>query len=495
MAAVPDARRGVGRHVRRLPAARARTGRDRAARRRTASSPDRLRFVLNLWFWPFGTTGTGAGAAVTFVPGGAVLDNLRRWLAFSTTTSLGFDIPRGLATAIALLLVGRPVLLALRRAARRAAFDAPCPSSRPRADGRVDRRQLTPVRTSTGPTARPGQPSVTGSPATPTRPARVARRVVAGACARRAAAGARALVVGGDTERRSCRPPPTAAVRRLAHVDGTRRRSRPGRRIADDEIDGGADLLVVGRAGGADAAVAVSVLTNTEPVKVLARGAAATDPDAWMERAVAVRDARRACMTVRADPDRLLAEIGSARLAVVGGLVLRAAARRTPVLLDGPVAAAAALIAYEAQPRAVRWWAAADLGTDPLHELALTRMGQQAGARPRDAASATDSPGCSPSRSSVPQPLGGARLGRWWHGASGGADTGRPERRRGRRPSRRRRCCRTRARRQRGGHLGRARRSGLDVAAAGHRRRPVRPRPDLPARRAGRVLASSSRCS
>ena len=41
------------------------------------------------------------------------------------------------------------------------------------------------------------------------------------------------------------------------------------------------------------------------------------------------------------------------------------------------LASAAALIAYEAQPRAVRWWAAADLGADPMHELALTRMGQQ----------------------------------------------------------------------------------------------------------------------
>ncbi len=81
-------------------------------------------FVLNLWFWPFGTTGTGAGAGVTFVPGAPLADNLRRWLAFSVTSSLGFDIPRGLATAVALLLVGRPVLLALRRAARRAAFDA-----------------------------------------------------------------------------------------------------------------------------------------------------------------------------------------------------------------------------------------------------------------------------------------------------------------------------------------------------------------------------------
>jgi len=162
------------------------------------------------------------------------------------------------------------------------------------------------------------------------------------------------------------------------HDDGTGTVAT-GVASADAAIDGGADLLVVAAgAGGVDAAVTVSVLTNTEPVKVLARGAAATDPDAWMDRAAAVRDARRAGMKVRSDPDQLLAQLDSPRLAVTAGLVLRAAARRTPVLLDGPVAAAAALLAYEAQPRAVRWWAAADLGSDPAHELALTRMGQQA---------------------------------------------------------------------------------------------------------------------
>lgn len=149
--------------------------------------------------------------------------------------------------------------------------------------------------------------------------------------------------------------------------------------VADEEIDAGADLLILAVPGGdADAAIAVSVLTNTEPVKVLARGAAATDPDAWMERAAAVRDARRRCMPYRDDSDRLLTEIGSERLAVAAGIALRAAARRTPLLIDGPVAAAAALIAYEAQPRAVRWWAAADRGPDPAHEIALTRLGQHA---------------------------------------------------------------------------------------------------------------------
>ncbi|MEO8888136.1 MAG: ECF transporter S component [Jatrophihabitantaceae bacterium] len=81
-------------------------------------------FVLNLWFWPFGTSNIGAGAAVSFLPGAPLAENLRRWLSFSLSTSLGFDIPRAVVTALALLLVGRPILLALRRAARRAAFDA-----------------------------------------------------------------------------------------------------------------------------------------------------------------------------------------------------------------------------------------------------------------------------------------------------------------------------------------------------------------------------------
>jgi len=82
-------------------------------------------FVMNLWFWPFAASRAGAAAAVSFVPDASLADNLHRWLVFSVTTGLTFDVPRGLATAAALLLVGRPVLASLRRAARRAAFEAP----------------------------------------------------------------------------------------------------------------------------------------------------------------------------------------------------------------------------------------------------------------------------------------------------------------------------------------------------------------------------------
>jgi nicotinate-nucleotide--dimethylbenzimidazole phosphoribosyltransferase len=148
--------------------------------------------------------------------------------------------------------------------------------------------------------------------------------------------------------------------------------------LADSEADRGTDLVILAAPGvDADAALAVSVLTNTEPVKVLTRGAAATDPEAWMALAVAVRDGRRAAMAVREDADKLLEVLASPRLAAIAGFALRAAGRSTPIVLDGPTVAAGALLAYQAQPRAGRWWCASDLGPDALHELALTRLGQR----------------------------------------------------------------------------------------------------------------------
>lgn len=80
--------------------------------------------VMNLWFWPFlgGLEATAYAPAIMFDPGAPVSDNLGRWLAFSLVTSLGWDIPRGILTATMIIVIGRPVLVALRRASRRANF-------------------------------------------------------------------------------------------------------------------------------------------------------------------------------------------------------------------------------------------------------------------------------------------------------------------------------------------------------------------------------------
>ena len=62
---------------------------------------------------------------LSYVAGDPASSNLARWLAFSLATSVGYDLPRAVLTAVAVVVAGPAVLLALRRAARRAAFEAP----------------------------------------------------------------------------------------------------------------------------------------------------------------------------------------------------------------------------------------------------------------------------------------------------------------------------------------------------------------------------------
>ena len=75
--------------------------------------------LLNLWFWPFLAGGTRFG----YEAGAGFAANLHRFILFDLTTSLGFDIPRAITNAVLIVVLGRPVLGALRRVSKRAAFD------------------------------------------------------------------------------------------------------------------------------------------------------------------------------------------------------------------------------------------------------------------------------------------------------------------------------------------------------------------------------------
>ncbi len=84
--------------------------------------------LLNLSFWPFAT---GLGGELSFVAGAPAGENLHRFLVFTFATSLGWDIGRALTTAVLVLVTGRAVLGALRRSARRAAFEEPAAFQEP----------------------------------------------------------------------------------------------------------------------------------------------------------------------------------------------------------------------------------------------------------------------------------------------------------------------------------------------------------------------------
>ncbi|WP_336880926.1 nicotinate-nucleotide--dimethylbenzimidazole phosphoribosyltransferase [Rhodococcus globerulus] len=150
-----------------------------------------------------------------------------------------------------------------------------------------------------------------------------------------------------------------------------------GRAIADEEIDGGADLLIAGDMGIGNttpATVLIAALTDTEPVAAVGRGTGIDDAG-WIRKTAAIRDAlRRARPHVR-DTVALLRTVSGADLAAMAGFLAQAASRRTPVILDGVVVTAAAMAADELVFGARDWWVAGHRSTEPAHTIALTRMG------------------------------------------------------------------------------------------------------------------------
>jgi energy-coupling factor transport system substrate-specific component len=77
--------------------------------------------VMNLWFWPFATF----ESALSFQPGDTLLANLERYWKFWLATSFGWDLPRGIVSALLTLAFARTLLRAFARVSRRAAFGVP----------------------------------------------------------------------------------------------------------------------------------------------------------------------------------------------------------------------------------------------------------------------------------------------------------------------------------------------------------------------------------
>jgi nicotinate-nucleotide--dimethylbenzimidazole phosphoribosyltransferase len=148
-----------------------------------------------------------------------------------------------------------------------------------------------------------------------------------------------------------------------------------GRAVADDEIEAGADLIVLaGRDDTLAPAVLIGLLTGAEPVALLPRGADAVDSQRWIAQAGQLRDTRRRVAPLRTRPDELLAALSSPVVGVAAGIALRAAARRTPVVLDGTAVLAAALLCVDSQSKARRWWQVADVSPDRSHARAVEQL-------------------------------------------------------------------------------------------------------------------------
>ena len=150
-----------------------------------------------------------------------------------------------------------------------------------------------------------------------------------------------------------------------------------GRRVADDLLDGGCDLLGVGEMGigntTASSAV-VAALLGRPAEAVTGRGTGLDD--AGVRRKAEV--VRAALAAHRPDPKRpldALAAVGGLEIAALVGAILGAAARRVPVVLDGFITGAAALVAARLAPALPARLIASHRSAEPGHRIVLEELG------------------------------------------------------------------------------------------------------------------------
>ncbi|MDP1876444.1 MAG: nicotinate-nucleotide--dimethylbenzimidazole phosphoribosyltransferase [Actinomycetota bacterium] len=148
-----------------------------------------------------------------------------------------------------------------------------------------------------------------------------------------------------------------------------------GLAAADAAIDAGASLIVptVPAPNAVAARTVIAVLSRAGASTVTYQSPGMTDA-AWMAVCAQIRDRSADVSSLRATPLALLDALGAVAIAYTAGVLLGSAARRTPCLVDGTDALAAALIADRLSFRAREWWRAAATSPDPGRQVAADRI-------------------------------------------------------------------------------------------------------------------------
>jgi nicotinate-nucleotide--dimethylbenzimidazole phosphoribosyltransferase len=117
-----------------------------------------------------------------------------------------------------------------------------------------------------------------------------------------------------------------------------------------------------------------AVLTGKPVAEVTGRGTGITDASLAHKIAV-IEESIRLHKPRPDDPLDVLAKVGGTEIGGIAGLVLGAAAARVPVVIDGFISTAGALVAYALEPKTKEYLFAAHKSVEIGHRAMLDRMG------------------------------------------------------------------------------------------------------------------------
>jgi nicotinate-nucleotide--dimethylbenzimidazole phosphoribosyltransferase len=153
-----------------------------------------------------------------------------------------------------------------------------------------------------------------------------------------------------------------------------------GADLAAELVGAGADCLVTGDMGIGNttpSAALVAAFTGLPARQVTGRGTGIGDAEWETKVGVVERSLARAAAAGAdpSDPVAVLAELGGLEIAGIAGLVIGGAAARVPVVLDGVIALAGALVAHAVVPMAIDYCVAGHRSTEPGASAALAHLG------------------------------------------------------------------------------------------------------------------------
>jgi nicotinate-nucleotide--dimethylbenzimidazole phosphoribosyltransferase len=147
-----------------------------------------------------------------------------------------------------------------------------------------------------------------------------------------------------------------------------------GAQVAREEIERGADVLIVGEMGignTTSASAIIAAITGMKVDQVTGRGTGVDD--ATLMRKIDV--IKTALQLHHPALESTLAKVGGFEIGAMAGAMLYAASQRVPIVLDGLICTAAALIAHSLNPAVRRFLIAGHVGEEPGHIVALTHLG------------------------------------------------------------------------------------------------------------------------
>ena len=158
--------------------------------------------------------------------------------------------------------------------------------------------------------------------------------------------------------------------------DEAARAIRAGIELVADEIERGVDIIGTGDMGigNTTPSSAIAAVITGHPVALVTGRGTGIDDAAYAKKADVIQRALDVNCPDPADPLDVLAKVGGFEIAGLVGVILGGAAARRPVVIDGFISGAAALIAAALEPCATGYLIASHRSQEPGHRVMLEHL-------------------------------------------------------------------------------------------------------------------------